>query len=86
MNMAWKSRLIAYPYANQKKILRIADIINIAQTSIENVPKDFCSLISFSCDTYPVIGAIATMISKIIIFYKLTKRSLFSKQRLLLNI
>lgn len=32
MKIAWKSKFIAYPSANQKNILRIAEIIRIAHT------------------------------------------------------
>lgn len=48
MKTAWKSKLIAKPYVNQKNILSIAEIIKIAQMSIEKVPRDFCYLMSFS--------------------------------------
>lgn len=50
IKIAWNNRLIAYPYANQKNILSMPEIINIAQTSMENVPNDFCCFIKFSCE------------------------------------
>jgi hypothetical protein len=48
IKIAWNSRLIAKPYANQKNILSIAEIISMAHTSIEKVPSDFCYFMSLS--------------------------------------
>ena len=41
MKMAWNNKLIAYPVVNQKNILKMPDIMRMAQTSIEKLPTDF---------------------------------------------
>ena len=63
IKIAWKSKLIAYPVVNQKKILRMAEISKMAHTSMENVPTDFYFLMRFNWETYPMTGPIATAIS-----------------------
>ena len=41
INIARNNKLTAYPLVNQKYILNIAEINNIAHTSIEKLPIDF---------------------------------------------
>lgn len=38
MKTDWNNRLIAYPFVTQKNILKIDDIISMAQTSTEKLP------------------------------------------------
>jgi hypothetical protein len=42
---------MAYPFANQKKILKIEAISRMAQTSEEKVPSDFYFFMSLSWET-----------------------------------
>ena len=56
----WNSRVTAKSEHNQKKILRMFAMSNIAHTSMEKVPTSFAYLIWLYWDRYPITGAIAT--------------------------
>jgi hypothetical protein len=48
--MDWKRRLAAKPVVSQKKTLRMFAIRRIAQTSMENEPRDFYLRIRDNCE------------------------------------